>query len=144
MFTSPLTVKVYEEVKEKRKEEVDLETGRRRSIVEEVRYEVLDLTGDTRERRGSQRAPLQPLTCQTSEEVSNIPKTSECLQPQPPVKSPLSILKPSSPLLPDISVLCLSSPSAPPAAPETRAGPPRGYLEARRARRDRNAVPLLR
>ena len=66
VFTSPLTVKVYEEVKEKRKEEVDLETGRRRSFVEEVRYEVLDLTGDTPGRRGSQRAPLQPLPCQNS------------------------------------------------------------------------------
>ena len=100
-------MKVYEEVKEKRKEEVDLETGRRRSIVEEVRYEVLDLTGDTLERRGSQRVPLQPLASQTSDGAANIPRTSEGLQA--PVKSPLA--DPSSPLLPDISVLCLSSPS---------------------------------
>ena len=67
VFTSPLTVKVYEEVKEKRMEEVDLETGRRRSFVEVERYEVLDLTGDTPGRRGSQRTPLQPLPSQTSE-----------------------------------------------------------------------------
>ena len=46
VFTSPLTVKVYEEVKETRKEEVDLETGRRRSWVESREFEVLDLTGE--------------------------------------------------------------------------------------------------
>ena len=95
VFTSPLTVKVYEEVKEKRKEEVDLETGRRRSYVEEVRYEVLDLTGDTPE-RGNQRTPLQPLPSQNSEAAKIRGK-----RPPTPTKSPL----------PDLSVLCLSSPT---------------------------------
>ena len=103
VFTSPLTVKVYEEVKEKRKEEVDLETGRRTSFVEEVRYEVLDLTGDTPDRR----APLQPLPCQSSEAAANTSKPSK---PSGPTKSPLPPLD-TSHLLPDVSVLCLSSPT---------------------------------
>ena len=64
VFTSPLTVQVYEEVTKTRKEEVDLDTGRRRSFVEEKRFEVLDLTGETPRRRGSQRTPLRSLNNQ--------------------------------------------------------------------------------
>ena len=45
-FSSPLTVKVRKEVARERREELDLETGRRRSWVETREYEVLDLTGN--------------------------------------------------------------------------------------------------
>ena len=45
-FSSPLTVKVRKEVARERREEVDLETGSRRSWVETRELEVLDLTGD--------------------------------------------------------------------------------------------------
>ena len=45
-FSSPLVVKVRKEVTTERREEVDLETGRRRSWVESKEFDVLDLTGD--------------------------------------------------------------------------------------------------
>lgn len=45
-FSSPLTVKVRKEVARERREEVDLETGTRRSWVEVRELEVLDLTGE--------------------------------------------------------------------------------------------------
>ena len=46
-FSSPLRVKVVKEVSKQRREEFDLDTGKRRSWVEETEYEVLDLCGDT-------------------------------------------------------------------------------------------------
>lgn len=46
-FSSPLVVKVRKEVARERREEVDLETGRRRSWIESVEFDVLDLTGRT-------------------------------------------------------------------------------------------------
>ena len=45
-FSSPLTVRVRKEVARERREELDLETGARRSWVESREYEVLDLTGN--------------------------------------------------------------------------------------------------
>ena len=45
-FSSPLVVKVRKEVAKERREELDLETGRRRSWVEAREFDVLDLTGD--------------------------------------------------------------------------------------------------
>ena len=137
VYTSPLTVKVYEEVKEKRKEEVDLETGRRRSYLEEERYEVLDLTGDTPGRRGSQRTPLQPLPSQNSEAATKTTKTWG-REPPPPTKSPLP--------LPDISVLCLSSPtvtSGAAAGPRT-AGTRQGVTERGHLTALTTKYPLLR
>ena len=50
-FSSPYQVKICKEKLVHRREEVDIETGRRRSWVEEER-EVYDLTGDT---------PVKPL-----------------------------------------------------------------------------------
>ena len=44
-FSSPLVVKVRKEVARERREEVDLETGKRRSWVESTEFDVLDLTG---------------------------------------------------------------------------------------------------
>ena len=147
VFTSPLTVKVYEEVKEKRKEEVDLETGRRRSFVEEVRYEVLDLTGDTPGKRGSQRAPLQPLPCQNSKANNSADTAKTSSQQSSIIKSPLSFLDTSCPRFPDVSVLCLSSPSPTPGpAPSARVLTP-GPRTSRTSRSSRDALtkfPLLR
>ena len=45
-FSSPLLVKVRKQVARERREELDLETGRRRSWVETREFEVLDLTGN--------------------------------------------------------------------------------------------------
>ena len=44
-FSSPLVVKVRKEVAKERREELDLETGTRRSWVESREFDVLDLTG---------------------------------------------------------------------------------------------------
>ena len=46
-FSSPYSVKVRKEVESQRMEEVDLDTGRRRSWVETKEFEVFDLTGET-------------------------------------------------------------------------------------------------
>ena len=46
-FSSPYQVKICKEKLTHRREEVDIETGRRRSWVEEEEREVFDLTGDT-------------------------------------------------------------------------------------------------
>ena len=46
-FSSPYQVKICKEKLVHRREEVDIETGRRRSWVEEEEREVYDLTGDT-------------------------------------------------------------------------------------------------
>ena len=44
-FSSPISVKIRKEVSKQRKEEVDIETGKRRSWVETKQFDVLDLTG---------------------------------------------------------------------------------------------------
>ena len=46
-YSSPLRVRVLKEVERVRREEVDLDTGKRRSWLETNEYEVLDLCGDT-------------------------------------------------------------------------------------------------
>ena len=51
-FSSPYRVKICKERLTHRREEVDIETGKRRSWVEEEEREVFDLTGDT---------PIKPL-----------------------------------------------------------------------------------
>jgi len=55
-FSSPYTVKVRKEVETQRMEEVDLDTGRRKSWVETKEFEVYDLTGETPAR--PKRSPL--------------------------------------------------------------------------------------
>ena len=45
-FSSPLVVKLRKEVVKERREEVDLETGQRRSWVETREFDMLDLTGE--------------------------------------------------------------------------------------------------
>merc|ERR1711915_474278 len=44
---SPYRVKVVKETRRERREEVDLETGKRKSWIESMEFEVLDLTGET-------------------------------------------------------------------------------------------------
>jgi len=46
-YSSPYRVKVVKEVSKQRREEVDLETGKRKSWIETKEFEVLDLTGET-------------------------------------------------------------------------------------------------
>ena len=46
-FSSPYRVKVVKEVERQRMEEVDLDTGRRRSWIQTKEVEIFDLTGDT-------------------------------------------------------------------------------------------------
>jgi len=46
-YSSPYSVMVRKEISEQRKEEVDLETGKRKSWLETTEFEVLDLTGET-------------------------------------------------------------------------------------------------
>ena len=58
-FSSPYRVKVVKEVAKQRREEVDLDTGRRRSWVETIEVEVLDLCG---------KSPDKPQPCTVNEE----------------------------------------------------------------------------
>jgi len=59
-YSSPYTVKVLKEVAKQRREEVDLETGKRKSWVETTEFEVLDLTGETPVKKLSLRkSPLK-------------------------------------------------------------------------------------
>jgi len=63
-FNSPYRLKVVKEVSKQRKEEVDLETGKRKSWVETTEFEVLDLTGETpakKKRPLETRSPLREL-----------------------------------------------------------------------------------
>jgi hypothetical protein len=46
-FSSPYSLKVRKQVAQHRREEVDVDTGARRSWVEEEEMEVMDLTGET-------------------------------------------------------------------------------------------------
>ena len=83
-FSSPYRVKVVKEVAKQRREEVDLDTGRRRSWVETIEVEVLDLCGKSPDKpqpgtmqeegegsRGSFRSPLKD---QSRNLVSNLIK----------------------------------------------------------------------
>eukprot|EP00092_Neocalanus_flemingeri_P039770 GFUD01043309.1.p1 GENE.GFUD01043309.1~~GFUD01043309.1.p1 ORF type:complete len:262 (-),score=67.77 GFUD01043309.1:321-1106(-) len=61
-YSSPYRVKVVKEVAKQRKEEVDLETGKRRSWVETTEFEVMDLTGETpvkKTRSSLNKSPLK-------------------------------------------------------------------------------------
>ena len=81
-FSSPLRVKVVKEVSKQRREEVDLDTGKRRSWVETTEYEVLDLCGDTPDKpklgarieEGSPGGFRTPLKDRSRNLVSNLAK----------------------------------------------------------------------
>jgi len=66
-FSSPLTMRVIKETIQHKRVEVDIETGKRRSWVEEESRDVMDLTGDTDtpvKRTKTEETPL--ITPQTS------------------------------------------------------------------------------
>ena len=105
-FSSPYRVKVVKEVAKQRQEEVDLDTGRRRSWVETIEVEVLDLCGKSPDKpqpctvneegegsRGSFRSPLKD---QSRNLVSNLikeltrDKSPHSLMPPPASPSPLA------------------------------------------------------
>jgi len=69
-FSSPYTVKVRKEVETQRMEQVDLETGRRKSWVETKEYEVFDLTGETPAR--PKRSPLADKSNKPDNVVTNL------------------------------------------------------------------------
>lgn len=69
-FSSPYTVKVRKELESQRMEEVDLDTGRRRSWVETKEFEVFDLTGDTPAR--PKRSPLVDKSNKLDNVVTNL------------------------------------------------------------------------
>merc|ERR1719228_818762 len=60
-YNSPYRVKVVKEVSKQRKEEVDLETGKRKSWIETTEFEVMDLTGETPVKKTRQPLTNSPL-----------------------------------------------------------------------------------
>jgi hypothetical protein len=64
-FSSPYILKVRKQVAQHRREEVDVDTGARRSWVEEEELEVMDLTGETPTKAPRRRlaSPPPPLPC---------------------------------------------------------------------------------
>ena len=93
-YSSPYKVKILREVSRQRKEEVDLETGRRRSWVETKEFDVLDLTGDTPVKQIRSLAPRSP-------SISNycgISKGFLGVSPDPCLDESVIIISPSSPL----------------------------------------------
>lgn len=69
-FSSPYTVKVRKEVEIQRMEEVDLDTGRRKSWVETKEFEVFDLTGETPDR--PKRSPPADKSIKPDNVVTNL------------------------------------------------------------------------
>ena len=61
-FTSPYVVKMRKERETRRLEEVDLDTGRRRSWVESTEHDVIDLTGETPTKKEFYVKPRTPLS----------------------------------------------------------------------------------
>ncbi len=86
-FTSPYVVKMRKERETRRLEEVDLDTGRRRSWLETTEHDLIDLTGET---------PTKPRTPLSSLGVN--------LRPPPLAEKPLK-----SPLLDPASALSFNS-----------------------------------
>ena len=75
-FTSPYVVKMRKERETRRLEEVDLDTGRRRSWLETTEHDLIDLTGET---------PSKPRTPLSSLEVNLRPPGLV----EKPLRSPL-------------------------------------------------------
>ena len=59
---SPYRVKVVKETRKERREEVDLETGKRKSWIESMEFEVLDLTGETPAKKAKLDGRKTPLS----------------------------------------------------------------------------------
>jgi len=82
-YSSPYRVKVVKEVSKQRKEEVDLETGTRKSWVETTEFEVLDLTGET----PVKKAKLPLLTKSPLKESNKTVTASKAKNKKTPVKT---------------------------------------------------------
>ena len=78
-------VKVRKEKESRRLEEVDLDTGRRRSWVETTEHDVIDLTGETPNKN---RTPLTSLQVNSRTSIHQDLKRTPALVEKPP-KSPL-------------------------------------------------------
>ena len=65
-FTSPYVVKMRKEKETRRLEEVDLDTGRRRSWLETTEHDVVDLTGETPVKA---RTPLSSLRVKSRDNI---------------------------------------------------------------------------
>ena len=85
-------VKVRKEKESKRLEEVDLDTGRRRSWVETTEHDVIDLTGET---PAKARTPLTSLQVNSRTSIhQDLKRTPALVEKQP--KSPLMSPAPDS------------------------------------------------
>lgn len=80
-YSSPYRVKVVKEVSKQRKEEVDLETGKRKSWVETTEFEVLDLTGETPAKK-----PKMPLVDSTLKDTNKAASVGNNKKKDAPVK----------------------------------------------------------
>ena len=107
-FSSPYQVKICKEKLVHRREEVDIETGRRRSWVEEEEREVYDLTGDT---------PVKPLPLpkRKVQESQSVQRSKFVGGSPPPVLSP-SPMRPSSRFSSDPTSECPHHSSTPTSA----------------------------
>jgi len=86
-FSSPYQVKICKEKLVHRREEVDIETGKRRSWVEEEEREVYDLTGDT---------PVKPLPMPKRKLQAQSVQGSKSVGSSPPPALSPSPMRPSS------------------------------------------------
>jgi len=98
-FSSPLVCRVRKETLQHRREEVDIETGKRRSWVEEEEREVMDLTGDTPAKPKAVFKPVElpPAADSAASRPSTVTLPSS-LPSSPYTLAPLSL--PSSPCSP--------------------------------------------
>jgi len=95
LFSSPYVVKVMKEKESRRLEEVDLDTGRRRSWVETTEHDVIDLTGRT---PAKARTPLSMLRVNTRTNIQPDGRRTPALDEKTlksPLLSPASSLSPS-------------------------------------------------
>ena len=81
-FSSPYRVKVVKEVEKQRMEEIDLDTGRRRSWIQTKEVEIYDLTGDT-----PAKPARSPMTEKSNNIVMNLAKELKAPSPKRPTRS---------------------------------------------------------
>jgi len=92
-YSSPYRVKVVKEVSKQRKEEVDLETGKRKSWVETTEFEVLDLTGET----PVKKAKLPLITKSPLKESNKTVTVGKAKKKNTPVKTtPAPVVEPGT------------------------------------------------
>jgi len=85
-FNSPYRLKVIKEVSKQRKEEVDLETGKRKSWIETTEFEVLDLTGETPAKKKRPLVLRSPL----KESMNNESNQKESQKEEESIKSAIN------------------------------------------------------